>query len=459
MKLLLDYNYTMHCKGNLLGYVGETDSRKITVEDYQTDGADLYKLRLSMPDKAEYEVDISNGEYIIPGSLLSTAGYVRLQVVAVRSISDGNYEYVKKSNVLSGIRIEESLDGTTEPVPTYEDAVEALDKVLAAVETSADNAATVLWSVTIAENARDIAVAKAEEISDSADQIQRNKSDIAELYNKADGIVCDVEGADIVITDSSELPFKGMRIFGRSTQDRTPSPDDPVPIISVGDSGVITVTVSEAEDQAQYMTLSTTDGLLGIPLNGGATGSSYTDENGKQWVCDEIDFKRGVYIRRIGSVILDGVAHTEKSHTLIGSTTRYIFTIDEPCTVNNRMSMCSALEWKYSYSSDTEHHYAQGNTLYIFIENQRLSEYKSIDEYLKEHPMEVIYQLAEAAETPLSEDKLSEYKSLHTYKPTTVITNSDKAHMAVDYTADTKAYIDNKFADVISAIVSTGGNV
>ena len=447
MKLLLDYNYTLHSKGDLLGYVGETNSRKITVEGYQTDGADLYKLRLSMPDKAEYEVDISNGEYIIPGSLLSTAGYVRLQVVAVKVKPDGVYEYVKKSNVLSGIRIEESLDGKTEPVPTYEDAVQALDKVLAAVDVSADNAAkseqfaeSANAAMTAAEHAKDISVAKAQEIS--------------ELY-----IVCESEGKEIRLTDSSNLGFKGMRIFGRSTQDGTPSPDDPVPIISVGDSGVITVTVSEAEDQAQYMTLSTTDGLLGIPLNGGATGSSYTDENGKQWVCDEIDFKRGVYIRRVGSVILDGVAHTEKSHTLIGNTTRYIFTIDEPCTVNNRMSMCSALEWKYSYSSDTEHHYAQGNTLYIFIENQRLSEYKSIDEYLKEHPMEVIYQLAEAAETPLSEDKLSEYKSLHTYKPTTVIANSDNTHMAVDYTADIKAYIDNKFADVISAIISTGGNV
>ena len=441
MKLLLDYSYTLHCKGNLLGYVGETDSRKITVEDYQTDGADLYKLRLSMPDKAEYEVDISNGEYTVPGSLLSTAGYVRLQVLAVRSTSNG-YEYIKKSNVLSGIRIEESLDGKTEPVPTYEDAVQALDKVLAAVDVSADNAAkseqfaeSANAAMTAAEHAKDISVAKAQEIS--------------ELY-----IVCESEGKEIRLTDSSNLGFKGMRIFGRSTQDGTPSPDDPVPIISVGDSGEITVTVSDRADNSQIFTLPTPNGLPGIPIN---KDGNYTDENGKQWVCDEIDFKRGVYIRRIGSVVLDGT-HKEKSHTLIGSTTRYIFTIDEPCTVNNRMSMCSALEWKYSYSADTEHHYAQGNTLYIFMENQRLSEYKSIDEYLKEHPMEVIYQLAEAAETPLSEDKLSEYKSLHTYKPTTVIANSDNTHMAVDYTADTKAYIDNQFREMAAFMIATGGD-
>ncbi len=272
-------------------------------------------------------------------------------------------------------------------------------------------------------------------------------------------IVCESKGKEIELKDSSDLRFKGMRIFGCSIQDGTPNPDDPIPIVTTGDSGEITVTVSDGADNSQILTLPTPEGLPGIPLNAGATGSSYTDENRQRWVCDEIDFERAVYIQRIGKVLLDGVTHNTKRHTTIGNTSRYIFTIDEPCIVSNRMSMCSALEWKYSYSSDTEHHYAQGNTLYIFMENQRLSEYESIDEYLKVYPMEVIYQLSEPIEIPLPENIISLYSDIHTYNPTTVISNNDNAHMEVSYTADTKSYIDNKFNEMKAAIISLGGNV
>ena len=47
----------------------------------------------------------------------------------------------------------------------------------------------------------------------------------------------------------------------------------------------------------QSLTLSTPNGLPGIPVK---SGGNYTDEDGQQWVCDEIDFVRGKYIQRIG---------------------------------------------------------------------------------------------------------------------------------------------------------------
>ena len=65
-------------------------------------------------------------------------------------------------------------------------------------------------------------------------------------------------------------------------------------------------------------------------------------------------------------------------------------------------------------------------------------------------------------ETPLAEE-LPVYKTLQTYKPTTIITNDENAYMKVDYVADTKNYIDNKidnkFSELQNAILSTGGNV
>lgn len=49
----------------------------------------------------------------------------------------------------------------------------------------------------------------------------------------------------------------------------------------------------------QTLTASTPNGLPGIPVS---SGGNYTDENGQQWVCDEIDFARGVYVQRVGRI-------------------------------------------------------------------------------------------------------------------------------------------------------------
>lgn len=52
-----------------------------------------------------------------------------------------------------------------------------------------------------------------------------------------------------------------------------------------------------------------------------------------------------------------------------------------------------------------------------------------------------------------------DYAQLHTYKPITNITNDAGAEMSVEYVADTKTYIDNKFTELQNAILSRGANV
>lgn len=42
------------------------------------------------------------------------------------------------------------------------------------------------------------------------------------------------EGSLILLTDSAQAPFTALTIYGHSTQDGTPSPDNPVPIVSAG---------------------------------------------------------------------------------------------------------------------------------------------------------------------------------------------------------------------------------
>lgn len=79
----------------------------------------------------------------------------------------------------------------------------------------------------------------------------------------------------------------------------SPNPDYPQPINSIGDSGSVDVVVSDNNGNSQTLTINTPNGLCGIPVD---TGGNYTDSTGQQWVCDEVDFERGVFVQRIGKI-------------------------------------------------------------------------------------------------------------------------------------------------------------
>ena len=51
-------------------------------------------------------------------------------------------------------------------------------------------------------------------------------------------------GNPLSVDDAFSAPLCGLTVYGRSTQDGTPTPDAPVPIVSVGDSGNVVVKVT-----------------------------------------------------------------------------------------------------------------------------------------------------------------------------------------------------------------------
>ena len=59
-------------------------------------------------------------------------------------------------------------------------------------------------------------------------------ADVSEL---APAIVCTSTGTAIAISDSSESGFEAFSIYGKSTQDGTPTPDAPIDIVSFGEGG------------------------------------------------------------------------------------------------------------------------------------------------------------------------------------------------------------------------------
>ena len=103
-------------------------------------------------------------------------------------------------------------------------------------------------------------------------------------------VVNTVEGATIIISDCLSRKLHGLNLYGKTTQAGTPTPAAPVELESVG-IGSVSVYVDD-----QTLTISMPNGLPGIPVS---SGGNYTDANGQRWICDEIDFARGKYIKRI----------------------------------------------------------------------------------------------------------------------------------------------------------------
>jgi hypothetical protein len=107
-------------------------------------------------------------------------------------------------------------------------------------------------------------------------------------------------GSIITEDDSICAPLMGLKLYGKTTQNGTPTPEAPVELVKAGASGSIVSTITDGTDSnVQTITAQTPNGLPGIPV---ASGGNYTDENGQQWICDEIDFARGVYVQRVREV-------------------------------------------------------------------------------------------------------------------------------------------------------------
>lgn len=258
----------------------------------------------------------------------------------------------------------------------------------------------------------------------------------------APGIVCSAEGEVITLNDASDNYLRGLRIFGKSTQDGIPTPENPVEIVSIEN---LTINVGE-------QTVSIPRTLRGIPVT---AGGNYTDTDGQQWICDEIDFTRGVYIQRVKKVIYDGSSDESWADSGTEDNRSFSVWVDDTA-VGLNLSFCDRMEsvvsaWHYSYATRCGI-YADHNSItakYFRPPNESTATLERWRTWLAENPTTLIYVIATPIETPLSETELAAYRALHTNKPNTAILNDSGSHMKVEYTADTKLYIDNKLAALV----------
>lgn len=409
------------------------------------------------------------------------------------------------------------------------------------------------------------------------EQISQNKADIAtlaeEMTDLAPAIHSTVSDSTIIADDATEdRPFRGLRVFGKSTQDGTPTPEAPVPIVNVGESGSIKVGVlgknlvniadfvvetinsgtgfAYAPDDLtnqikalpngtysisyefdgdeirpkpnrkitfydsldnmliginnvfvltddlrskiaktivygtkgtnitfrniilvngstipmiyspyrdpQTLTLATPNGLPGIPVT---TDGNYTDADGQQWVCDEIDLERGKYVQRVVIENISGGWELKPSSDISGRflqsrLTNTFQTADKTavCNIASFTSWGPPVNDKYAFALNKKVIYfspPKGAEITAEELNAKLNSLS--------FPVVVVGELATPIERDLTPEEIAAYKALRTYGPTTVITNDAGAEMEATYVADTKTYIDNKFAALNKAVLDAVG--
>ena len=139
---------------------------------------------------------------------------------------------------------------------------------------AANTAATKAEEATVAaNNAASVAEAATAETIAARDSFLETAGEaiqtITELLGTADEgpvIVCEEGGSVISLSDSSDRLLKGLTIYGKTTQDGTPTPEAPVELVKVGASGSIVSTITDGTDSnVQTITAQTPNGLPGIP--------------------------------------------------------------------------------------------------------------------------------------------------------------------------------------------------
>ena len=408
------------------------------------------------------------------------------------------------------------------------------------------------------------------ELDDKTNQI---KEDTTALQKRQNVLVGSETGNPVSVDDAFSSPLCGLTIYGKSTQDGTPSPDAPVPIVSAGEDGSVTVKVTgrnildmrnskesvtnsgvtytrnadysftrtgtatevtgnawiagdylvkpkadlsnvfcvllkgvkysikdcvlltvsptgnvlvahnenfvptqdmyitgvRNEDfikgetyndivypavyvgekalqyepyRGQLLTIPTPNGLPGIPVT---SGGNYTDENGQQWVCDEVDLKRGKYTQRVAIENINGGWNLKPSSVMLGKFLQNKLT--NTFQNGTKTAVCNIAS--FNIWGDT------ANDKYIFALNARViyfSPPKDTEITVEElnaklnslsFPVVVVGELATPIERDLTPEEIVAYKALTAYGPDTVVQATDGVGLKLNYQRDVNIVIKN----------------
>jgi chemotaxis protein histidine kinase CheA len=285
-------------------------------------------------------------------------------------------------------------------------------------QTVASNTENAAASAEGAKTSADNAAQSAKSVEDASKQIEQNKKDVAslkeDLLSKITKFYASNQG-ETHITDSDNGKIQDMMIYGKLSQDGTPSPENPVEIKSVVNPTV--KVINEDGLKVQSVTLNNIT-LNAIPVNSG--GNVTIGE--QQYVSDYVDVEKGKLYRKVKRLNLKDVKDVNASHGLHSNGNGYLaFSVDDASKKHRPISN----RYKSSVWTDKSGYaYIPSNNSIIFVDDRFTDRQTAIklvqDTY-------VIYVLVSQTEEELSLEQIKSLKSLSTYYPTTNISvNSEQ---------------------------------
>lgn len=279
------------------------------------------------------------------------------------------------------------------------------------------------------------------QIAANKEAVSQLKEDTAALQKRQNVLVGSETGNPVSCDDAFAAPLCGLNVYGKSTQDGTPSPDNPVPIVSAGDDGTIVLTLGDGDGKTQTLTLPTPTGLPGIPVT---SGGNYTDENGQQWICDEVDLERGMMVQRVYKIDVDGenIKFEQTDNYANLSLRKLPIALYASGQRTYAISTFTSLSWFYNM--------VNGQFLYLIAADIS----GQLNESCKKQLGKVYYALATPIETALTPAEIAAYKALTAYAPDTVVQASDGAGVKLEYQRDVNIAI-KKLEDAIASMTAT----
>nr|DAE67949.1 MAG TPA: hypothetical protein [Caudoviricetes sp.] len=181
-------------------------------------------------------------------------------------------------------------------------------------------------------------------------------------------------------------------------------------------------------------------------------------------VYDYIDFNRGKIVRNIGVITFDGSDDEDiRLSPPDGSRRVYLYLFrNSILSIENINPYCKSNMFKFTnlwtdgVMSHNHLFYVSSTNIYVsYNEITSLNDFKT---WLNKNPITVVYQLATPTEEDIPAELLSQLKELQTYVTTTnVMFEASDVYPIVDleYIADTKTYIDNKFKELAEVIITS----
>ena len=315
---------------------------------------------------------------------------------------------------------------------------------------------------------------------------------VAEKADKArQNILIGTEtGNPVSASDAFSAPLCGLTVYGKSTQDGTPSPDNPAPIVSAGDGGSVAVkatgrnllNIPDGSGTARGVTVTAKDGLISI--SGTATSSGYAKLDIPQFIASGVVIlsssitspkvklvsetwgvilslgtadKMSDMATRIVFIVTEGQTYNltgVKVQLELGTTaTAYspyreqLFTLPTPnglpgipVTSGGNYTDSTGQQWVCDEVDLKRGVRVQRVDKTSFDNTKTLAEQNAI--------------LAIPVETPLTPAEIAAYKALTTYAPNTVVQASDGAGLKLDYQRDVNIVIKN-LEDAIASMTTT----